>query len=230
VVNIHDVKVNKSDWGGCRLEAIFKRQQELMEKYHVIEKASGLLLTNKVPVGLHDKFGQARLKDFAWRTTEEIGEAIEAKERHQDIPEHCYEELADALHFLTEFTVLAGISPEDLMIIINGDRDAISGDRLDQLYHWRYSWDKEIYHPMEILLLTTGEFIKNMGMTCNCFKNKPWKQSEMMTDEKEFCIWVGRTWRSFVTICHYAELGAESLTEYYFGKSEVNKFRQRSNY
>jgi len=230
LVNIHDYTVDKSLWGECRLDAIFKRQRELMDKYHEIEAANGLLLTDKIPVNLHNKLGQARLKDFAWRTTEEIGEAIEARERHCDIPDHCYEELADALHFLTEFTILSGITPEDLMTIINSDRDAVPGDKLDQFWFWKYKWDAGLYHPMEILLLTTGEFVKNMGMACNCFKNKPWKQTQMMTDEKEFYKWVGRVWRSFITICHYAGLDAESLTEYYFGKSEVNKFRQRSNY
>jgi len=230
LVNIHDYTVDKSLWGECRLEAIFKRQEELMKKYHEIEKKNELLQTEQVPVGLHDRHGQARLKDFAWRTTEEIGEAIEARERHCDIPDHCYEELADALHFLVEFTILTGITSEDLITIINADNPLMEGDKMEKLFKSIYPWDSGLYHPMELMMLTTGEFVKNMGMACNCFKNKPWKQSEMMTDETEFYKWVAKVWRSFITICYYAGLDAESLTEYYFGKSEVNRFRIRSDY
>jgi len=228
MVNIHDVE--SGGWEGDRLEAIFARQGELMEKYHVIEAKNGLLQTGDVPVGLHDKFGQARLKDFAWRTTEEIGEAIEAKERHPDIKDHCYEEIADALHFLVEFTILAGISPDDLVVMANGDNPLIEGDKMDKLFKCRHRWDEKIYHPIETLLLSTGGFVRDMGMACNCFKNKPWKQSQMMTDVKEFYKWVTKAWISFITLCYYQGLDAESLTTYYFGKSEVNRFRQRSNY
>ena len=49
---------------GDKLEAIFNRQEELMSKYHDIEKRSGLLQTEDCPVNLDDKRGQARIKDF----------------------------------------------------------------------------------------------------------------------------------------------------------------------
>ena len=60
------------------LKAIFERQRELMEKYHDIELKSGLLQTEDCPVNLDDKRGQARIKDFSWRITEEVGEALDA--------------------------------------------------------------------------------------------------------------------------------------------------------
>ena len=65
------------------LNVIFNRQKELMEKYHWIEKKSGLLQTELFPLDLNDVRSQARIKDFAWRITEEIGEALDAI-HHQD--------------------------------------------------------------------------------------------------------------------------------------------------
>ena len=74
ITHVEETTVN-----GDKLVAIFNRQKELMTKYHDIEERSGLLQTSDCPVNLDDKKGQARLKDFAWRITEEVGEAIDAK-------------------------------------------------------------------------------------------------------------------------------------------------------
>lgn len=57
--------------------------------------------TEDCPVNLDDKRGQARIKDFSWRITEEIGEALDAMENESALL-HFHEELVDGLHFLTE--------------------------------------------------------------------------------------------------------------------------------
>lgn len=75
----HAIEENIS---GDMLEAIFGRQNELMIKYHDIELRSGLMQTEDCPVNLDDKRGQARIKDYAWRVTEELGEALDAKEQN----------------------------------------------------------------------------------------------------------------------------------------------------
>jgi hypothetical protein len=137
-MNINDVEFQ--DRGGDMLEEIFARQRELMEKYHVIEAKNGLLQTPDIPVNLHDAKGQARLKDFAWRITEELGEAM------------------------------------------------------------------------------------------NCLKNKPWKQTQMLTDVKHYYEELADAFHFFVELCILSGLNARDLYELYFRKSEVNKFRQRSNY
>ncbi len=221
MVNIHEVEINKEDWAGDKLIAIFLRQEELMGKYHDIEKANGLLQTPLCPVDLHDRFGQARLKDFAWRITEELGESLDAYEKYlkeEHSKDHYLEEIADALHFLAEFTILAGIGPMD----IKSGLGLPEGDTLDGLFAL-------MRKPGE-LYIRVGDFVKYMGMACNCFKNKPWKQTHMLTDTVEFRAQVILAWKSFIGICWSAGLTAESLTQYYFGKSEVNRFRQRSNY
>ena len=137
-MNIEDVEEVKIE--GDRLKAIFKRQRELMKKYHEIEAKVGLLQTPEIPVDMDSHLGQARLKDFAWRITEELGEAM------------------------------------------------------------------------------------------NCLKNKPWKVTQMETDKNHYYEEIADAFHFFIELCILSGLDADSLTALYFRKSEVNKFRQRSNY
>jgi len=106
------------------LEAIFDRQKELMEKYHPIEAANDLLLSPDVPVDLDSAKGQARLKDFAWRVTEELGEAMNCLKNKPwkqtqmlTDRDHFYEELADALHFMVELFILSGLDAKDVAML-----------------------------------------------------------------------------------------------------------------
>ena len=119
-MNIKDIDKNKKEVI-CRLEDVFKRQKELMAKYHEIEKKNGLLQTDKVPVDINSHMGQQRLKDFAWRVTEELGEAMNClknkpwKQTHfQTDLDHYYEEISDAFHFFIELCILSGLDAEDL--------------------------------------------------------------------------------------------------------------------
>lgn len=124
-MNVKDIDLDleqlREKYGSDRLDAIFTRQMELMEKYHVIEAANDLLLTDDIPVDLHDNKGQAHLKDMAYRCISEIVESTEClknkpwKTTHMftDV-EHFYEEIADAFHFFIEFCILSGMNAEDL--------------------------------------------------------------------------------------------------------------------
>lgn len=137
-MNVNDIE--KEEVTSDKLEAIFKRQQELMRKYHVIEMKNGLLQTHSVPVDKDSRHGQARLKDFAWRITEELGEAM------------------------------------------------------------------------------------------NCLKNKPWKQTHIETDAVHYEEEIADAFHFFIELCILSGLDAESLTDIYLKKSQVNKFRQETNY
>lgn len=201
---------------GDKLSAIFNRQKSLMEKYHDIEKRSGLLQTEDCPVNLDDKRGQARIKDFSWRVTEELGEALDAK-RSGDW-EHFAEELIDGLHFLTELTVLAGKDAEDLILDIDEKTD-----RLDFLCNF-------VNVEGNTLSELVTSFIENIGMMCNCLKNKPWKQSNMITDKNAFYSKLLAVWTSYVAIMVKAGLDSEMIANVYLKKSQVNQFRQRTNY
>lgn len=202
---------------GDKLVAIFERQKELMNKYHDIEKRSGLLQTEDCPVNLNDKRGQARIKDFAWRVMEEVGEAIDAVGDF----EHHVEELIDGLHFLTELTILTGYTPEDIVW------DNPNGnDLLLTLYNQNYLGNSPVQNTMELLIT---DLVRDLGMMCNCLKNKPWKQTSMLTDVNEFLHKLRLVWADYFSILSLS-LSPQAIVEIYFKKSQVNKFRQRSNY
>lgn len=198
---------------GDKLEAIFNRQRELMTKYHDIEKRSGLMETEDCPVNLDDKRGQARIKNFSWRIIEEVGEALDAL-RMNDIP-HFKEELVDGLHFLTEMSILADLD-------INRFKEDSEGDILDILCENNKS--NEITLDNKITNL-----VENLGMMCNCLKNKPWKQTNMLTDKNNFYDRLVKVWNIYISIL-ITSMNSDEITDTYLKKSQVNKFRQRSNY
>ena len=205
---------------GDKLQAIFTRQKSLMDKYHDIELRSGLLQTEDCPVNLDDKRGQARIKDFSWRVTEELGEALDAKATK----DHYQEELIDGLHFLTELTILAG---KDYHNILPEGTALYHNDRLEDLVE---NAKECISRNGDNLNYWVSKFIENLGMMCNCLKNKPWKQSMMKTDQNAFYGRLAEVWVLYITLLVVSGMDANSIAITYLKKSQVNQFRQRSNY
>lgn len=197
------------------LKQIFDRQRELMDKYHYIEERSGLLQTADCPVNLDDRRGQARIKDFSWRVTEELGEALDAL--GQDDMEHFAEELVDGLHFLTELTILSGLDWDDLPTLEQMYTNAASGT--DGCLTASGCLDQKVY-----------AYVEGIGMMCNCLKNKPWKQSMMQTDRVAFFTRLNSVWARYIAIMETVFESPEDIVSVYLKKSQVNKFRQRSNY
>ena len=213
----------KEEVTGDRLCAIFNRQRELMDKYHHIEERSGLLQTGDCPVNLDDKRGQARLKDFSWRVTEELGEALDA--RSDD--DHFEEELVDGLHFLSEMTILAGQDPVGIAswaAEVYGFAFDSSKDCLEYIYDIACHVYLGVDFDSKVV-----KFIENIGMACNCLKNKPWKQSNMITDRAMYYKRLAMVWVSYLSIMG-STMTVDDIVDIYFKKSQVNKFRQRSNY
>lgn len=205
---------------GDMLAAIFNRQKELMAKYHHIEARSGLLQTEDCPVNLDDRRGQARIKDFSWRVMEELGEALDAKS-HTD---HYQEELIDGLHFLTELTILAG---RDYDTIIPKNIPMFHEDHLEDLVETARN---ELTTHTDDLNYWVSQFVEQLAMMCNCLKNKPWKQSMMKTDREAFHGRLTNAWVCYTTILVISGMDSTSIADTYLRKSQVNQFRQRSNY
>jgi hypothetical protein len=122
IMNVDDAE--KEEITGDMLEMIFERQKELMDKYHPIEEKAGIgygiLLKDDVRDLNNPRF-QYLLKDFAWRITEEIGEAMSClkqkpwKQTHMMTDEtHFKEEIVDAFHFFIEMCILIGFDPVTL--------------------------------------------------------------------------------------------------------------------
>lgn len=195
------------------LRAIFDRQKELMEKYHDIEFKSGLMQTEDCPVNLDDKRGQARIKDFSWRITEEIGEALDAIENEsgESALLHFHEELVDGLHFLTEMTILTGYDLPEYTTL----KDLI---------------EEGSYRDCYSLNDLVSDHVMYLGMMCNCLKNKPWKQSMMKTNKENFYKHLKLVWSNYIAILTSQDLTEEEITDLYLRKSQVNQFRVRSHY
>lgn len=210
-MNITHAKKEKTNKESLR--AIFDRQKELMEKYHDIEFKSGLMQTEDCPVNLDDKRGQARIKDFSWRITEEVGEALDAitNESGESALLHFHEELVDGLHFLTEMTILTGYDLPEYTTL----KDLI---------------EEGSYRDSYTLNDLVSDHVMYLGMMCNCLKNKPWKQSMMKTNKENFYKHLKLVWSNYVAILTSQDLTEEEITDLYLRKSQVNQFRQRSNY
>jgi hypothetical protein len=72
--------------------------------------------------------------------------------------------------------------------------------------------------------------VEELGEAMNCLKLKPWKQSDVPTDATHFYEEVADAFHFFIELCITAGMDADDLALMYLKKSEVNKFRQRSNY
>lgn len=213
-MNVNDVESERSE--GDKLKVIFARQYELKDKYHHIEESQGVgygILQGQ-EFNINEIKSQCLLKDLAWRVVEEITEATEAQINHDDI--HFKEELADALHFLTELCIQVGIGPATIAADIIVDQDE---DYLDNLF----------YTPNMTKSNNPYNVIQHIGLAMNCLKNKPWKMTHVLTDVEKFEDHLIDAYRAF---CKYLRcyMTADTAFDFYFKKSRVNDFRVKSNY
>lgn len=204
-----------------RLDQIFERQHELMQKYIPIEVSNGLCHTTDCPVDIHSRFGQARLKDFFWRCTEELTEAAEAQLVHRHLTSHAREELADALHFLVEACLLAGITPQKLC-----HKVATTDDALIEICRFMGT-NLAIGRSFEEMCWSVTY---DLGCASNCLKNRPWKKDQKLVDVDRFETYLKHAFHQMILLFVYVGMTPDEIFAMYFRKSEVNKFRQRSNY
>lgn len=103
------------------LTSLFETQRSLMEKYKDIESRTGLLPTRKIPVNLATYKGQERIRQSMWNIVAELGEFAEglnyrAWKTNPQPPDinYLYNEIGDLIHFVLEFLILSGITPENI--------------------------------------------------------------------------------------------------------------------
>lgn len=195
------------------LVAIFNRQHQLSEKYVDVERKNGtgygILAGSDFNINTHR--GQALVKDMVWRVVEELTEATEAYEKDKKFSEHMLEEVIDAFHFMVELLLTTGFRASDysglrnLMTYAMVDQDTTL---VDQIY----------------------PIIQHLGNACNKLKLKPWKQSAVLTDTNAFEEQLDKAFMSMIQLFKYLGMDAEDVFNIYYRKSEVNKFRIRSNY
>jgi len=233
-MNIDDVKGEAA--GKTPLETLkmmFARQRELMVEYGDIERKNGANVPFVEFDSIQDAKRQWRIKEDFWRTTEEIAEAwehfnetvnngetnplVEWRKVWDDRADvrHVFEELADAFHFFIEATIHSGECPESL-----GLGDVYEEAKEGVMSSVNPTWARQFSHY----------FIESMGLAANELKNKPWKQSQMETDVDRYSQRLRTAWRTWFKVWHWFKASHEDFYDLYFRKSEVNKFRQRSNY
>lgn len=207
-MNINDMEapVHMPETLAGVIEAIFTKQRELMDKYKEIEQLPS------PPLSLHTAASQRILKDFAWRTVEELTESFEAFEKHEDEEtqrSHGLEELADAVHFFVELAIFAGLTAEQCVNAY--ETTATDGMDFDtQGAYWKITY--------------------KLGLAMNFLRNKAWKQSQVPTDELRFRQALLVAFVALIEAWENLGCSLADLYNYYMRKHAVNKFRQRSKY
>lgn len=141
----------------------------------------------------------------------------------------------DAFHFLVEMAILSGITPEKLLEL-SLENPAEDGKELPEELKGKDLLEvmdldaPKGFEPDFALGQMANGFIHSLGMTCHLLKCKPWKQTQMVTDIKEYQIRFLITFAHFIQICFFCGMDAQSIFDIYFKKSRVNGFRIRSNY
>ena len=201
------------------LPVIFEKQAELAEKYREIEGMGNLLTPEVVATNLDTLYGQVWMKDFAWRVTEELTESLEPVVTHKEVTEmhqlHYLEELADALHFITELCIIGGITAEQLIPIEDVNPET------------SYPIQNGYIMPMS---LAHWHVTYKLGLFCNCLKNKKWKQTQMMTDRPKAIKYLVDAYEALILCFKQAGCSDADIYTLYFKKHAVNQFRQRTRY
>ena len=87
------------------------------------------------------------------------------------------------------------------------------------------SWD---FHDNEAKL--AWEVTYHLSVARNFLKNKPWKQTGVMTDEKALQEEIVIAFIEYLGYLNYCGFTAQSVYVLRFKKHKVNEFRQKSNY
>ena len=203
-ININDVEKPKEHPDDL-MKAMFDKQMQLAIKYQDSEKMGNLLKETATNVDTAN--GQKWIKDFAWRVTEELCEAKEAYEFMQE--EIRNDKRKDHYqHYLEE--VIDGLHFLIELTLISGYTSKI------------VKYDTPTMHNFDVVYY--------LGLMCNCLKNKPWKQTQMLTDRQKFEDYLEKTWAVYIGIFTKYSLSLGDIYDLYFKKNAVNQFRQRSKY
>ena len=84
--------------------------------------------------------------------------------------------------------------------------------------------------PNNKLSLYLWEITYKLNMSRNCLKNKPWKQSGVMTDEIKYQAYLVEAFIYFIKTLFAFGADSEVIHYIYFKKNMVNRFRIESKY
>jgi dimeric dUTPase (all-alpha-NTP-PPase superfamily) len=202
---------------------IFKLQHDLAVKYGPIERKNGFYVPEvDSPPHIDDAQFQNWIKNMFWRVAEELAEAMENPcaysqwrtlwDTDSDV-RHFLEEVADALHFLVEVSLMFDVSADwlnEMWESVNRNETVV----VDSFVVSRYCW----------------RVILQMGLAANTLKNKPWKNTQMPTDQEKFIGRLFEAWKMFLHLFRILGMSDQEIYVLYSKKHKVNEFRQTSNY
>lgn len=92
--------------------------------------------------------------------------------------------------------------------------------------------------PLDVNNCRNQEYLKSLCYrvvaelveATECLKNKAWKQSEVLTDTDHLEEEIADALHFFIELCINLGIDSQKLFELYFKKSEVNKWRQATQY
>lgn len=165
------------------------------------------------------------------------------------------EECSDALHFWLELLIYSGIEEEDIRKFCEAEPE---DDTLDLLLRSGAKMAKavlgKVYCPGYKVISgpITDEFMRGGNLLgierdqkmCqllwratykfqiarNCLKNKPWKQTQMMTDESTYRLRLMEGTLYMFGFFAFSGMTAKSLHHIYYKKNQINLFRIKSKY
>lgn len=235
------------------LTQIFNLQKKLLDAYIGIEKLP------PYPVDINSPINQILIKDFIARVTEELGEAHESyiwlcdSSSHPDgnDPEVLHkvynfnEEIADSIHFITELCIYSGISEDQ---VIGGEGLYYGIKKASNITYQSYPHDiiRSIRIPNQTLFTQGGTNISPnlkayqaldmwvvtycLQLARNSLKNKPWKQTQMLSDKRVYTHNVIQAYRALLDLAHYSGITYMGFLAIYWAKNQINWFRIKSKY
>lgn len=198
-------------------EDIWAAQEKLMLSYKEIEKWPVTW-----PLDLNHKESQLLMKDMIARTVEELAEAYETF--LQGNMDNTLEEMADALHFLSEAFILAGHPVgEDILKTAKYERPYI------EPHFEKFYWDA-VFERVNKIPFMMWEATYQLNLARNALRNKPWKQTQMLYNKDEFEKRMELGLNAIILIHYEMGLIPEDIWVEYTKKNLANRFRIRSKY
>ncbi len=255
-MDTRDIKELEFPKDGNYLNEIFRLQKELLNHYTKIESLPPYpidLHTKESQILLKDF--SARVVEELGEAMESYEKAMGKSSPHimlsgEERLNHIYnfnEELGDALHFMIELMIYTGIKPESLSDNLDMYMLSCCYDNIRD-YHDVTTMVLDISHipDTDRYLLRGGRTLSNhvkdrmeillwrvtyhLQLARNSLKNKPWKQSEMLTDEHVYIKHTIHAFKEMLGFFSFVGMEAKDVYVVYYKKNKVNQFRIASKY
>jgi len=201
-----------------RFAQLFEKQKLQTEKFFEIQRKNGLWESVALPVSMETHEGTLQLHTSLHWIALELSETLFASQ--DDRPE----ELADVLHFILEFCILAGLTPDQCVPWKNDEGEK---DRLDYLLE-ASQHDMFVFPDLDSNLRFA--IIASLRVA-DLLKNKPWKQTiKPMTSVAQalFLENVRGLWYWYGACARTAGLTGADLFNAYEAKEQINYDRVRT--